>query len=161
MFFAFAGIIVGSSLGVLFLRNPMYAALSLVGNLLAVSGLFALLHAHFLSVVQITVYAGAVMVLVLFVIMLLNIKAESRKLPEVQYLIVGGIFLAWLCSVIAPLLGQFNMPSNLNLPDGSVRNFGNMLYQNYSLLFQLSGFLLLGAMVGAVMLAKRKRRDSD
>lgn len=159
LFFALAGLIIGSSLGVLLLPNPMYAALSLVMNLLAVAGLFALLNAHFLSVVQITVYAGAVMVLVLFVIMLLNIKQESQKLPDMKYLIIAGAFLVWFCSAAFPYFSEFDQIARPPLPDGSVKNFGEILYRGFPFLFQLSGFLLLAAMVGAVMLAKRTKKE--
>lgn len=161
LFFVLAGLIIGSSLGVLLISNPMYVALSLVMNLLAMAGLFALLNAHFLSVVQITVYAGAVMVLVLFVIMLLNIKDESEKLPDFKYLIVSAIFLAWFSISAVPHFALFDSKQRLPLPDGSVSNFGKILYQDYPLLFQLSGFLLLAAMVGAVMLAKRNKKESQ
>lgn len=155
LFYILSGIVVGSTFMVLFLRNPIYCALSLVANLLAVAGLFAVLNAHFLAVVQVTVYAGAIMVLVLFVLMLLNVQTEEKRHFSIPWIISGVLIAAIFgLSIFPQMFNSFNvLPSALN---GSVKSLGKVLFNEYPLLFELSGFLLLGSMVGAVMLAKKR-----
>lgn len=153
-----------SAVCVVSLRNPLYSAFSLVVNLLAVAGLYALLGAHFLAVTQVVVYAGAIMVLVLFVIMLLNLKSESgRKLGVVRSLVALVLGVTLLGSALPPVLDNFKDFSSFTLLDakrnseGTVKAIGEVLYTEYVAQFELASLVLLIGIVGAVMLAKRKQ----
>lgn len=153
IFYLLAGLIVGSSLAVLLIPNPIYATLSLVGNLLAVAGVYALLNAHFLAVVQVTVYAGAVMVLVLFVIMLINNRDIERRIPSKIYFIFGGSLALLFLFLIIPRL---SISENASSVEGGVHSFGLLLFQDYVINFQIAGIILLAAMVGAIMVGRQR-----
>jgi NADH-quinone oxidoreductase subunit J len=163
MEFVIAAIGIASAIGVVGFRNPLSSAFSLIVHLLSIAGLYALLGAHFLAVSQVVVYAGAIMVLVLFVLMLLNLKSESgRRLGVVRSAITVGIGLVIFLSVSAPMLAQFdNIPQgtleqNIKASEGGVKAIGELLYSQYMVQFELSSLVLLVGVVGAVMLAKRK-----
>jgi NADH-quinone oxidoreductase subunit J len=157
LFFLMATVAVLSAIAVVALRSPMYSALCLVLNLLTVAGLFAQLEAHFLSTIQILVYAGAIMVLVLFVLMLLNLKVEPMTRADMRYavgaVVVGGIFVAVIAPVIDKAFANFGSAAPATV--GTVRNIGEALFTRYLFPFEIASFLLLGAIVGAVLLAKR------
>lgn len=165
---SFIGFLIGtcaviSALGVVCLRNPLYSAFSLVVNLLAVAGLYAMMDAHFLAVSQVVVYAGAIMVLVLFVLMLLNLKSESgRSLGVMRTLIAAVMGAAVVCSALPPVLGHFSSLSSIALSDsmraseGTVQAIGAEIYTRYVAQFEMASLVLLIGIVGAVMLAKRR-----
>lgn len=157
LFVLLAAVIVLSSVGVVVSRNPIYSALSLVLNMLAVAGIYAMLDAHFLAAVQIIVYAGAVMVLVIFVLMLLNIQFEERQRRSTAWLAAGGVLGALFLYTVVPLLDKAfaNFPDTGQVVDGSVRNIGRALYTDYVFQFEAASLLIMAAIVGAVMLAKR------
>ena len=145
-----------SALGVVIFRNPIYSALCLITNLLCVAGLFAMLDAHFLATVQIIVYAGAIMVLVLFLIMLLNIKIEKPKSMRTVFTLVS-IFAGFLFLrlIVPPLNSFFQAFDDPVLPiEGGVRAVGELLYTKYVFPFEIASVLILAAMIGSVMLAK-------
>lgn len=157
-FFIMAAIIIASAVGVVAARNPIHSALCLVANLLTVAGIFASLDAHFLATVQIIVYAGAIVVLVLFVLMLLNIKVEQTKKMGMATLLgastTGVLFLA---IALPPLNEAFKVfPEPSAGLTGSVQNIGRVLYRTYAFPFEAASMLLMAAIVGAVMLAKKK-----
>ena len=139
-----------------FSRNPVSSAMFLVLTIVSLAGLFVLLHAFFLAAVQVLVYAGAVMVLFLFVIMLLDIKAEEQR--RIKLLgVVGGVFSA------AAILGIF-LWSFLNSPvevmespslEGGTVALGRLLFTQYLLPFEIISVLLLVAIVGVVLLSKK------
>ncbi|MHB8523186.1 MAG: NADH-quinone oxidoreductase subunit J family protein [Limisphaerales bacterium] len=140
-----------------FSRNPVTSAMFLVLTIAALAGLFVLLHAFFLAAVQVLVYAGAVMVLFLFVIMLLDLKEEQRrrikKFGLVTGLIsVGAIFLVCLGSIRASQIG-----ANLPAPaiEGETIPLGQLLFTQYLLPFEIVSVLLLVAVVGVVLLSKK------
>ncbi len=157
-FYIMAALLVASGLGVVSMRNPMHSALCLVVNLLTVAALFASLEAHFLATVQIIVYAGAIVVLVLFVLMLLNIKIEQPKRMGLPLVLgasaCGGAFLALLIPLLNDAFKVFPEPSRA--VEGTVRNFGKILYNTYLFPFEAASILIMAAIVGAVMLAKRR-----
>lgn len=168
LFFLFAVLIVASSLGVVAMRNPIHSALNLVVCLLSVAGIFALLEAHFLATVQIIVYAGAIVVLVLFVLMLLNIKVEPLTKREYTYqllaLVAGLVFLGLLVPVIFAAFEEFPVSriarigsGRGELAVGSVKAVGEILYTRYVLTFEAASVLIMAALVGAVMIGKRRR----
>jgi NADH-quinone oxidoreductase subunit J len=156
-------IAVVSAICVVGIRNPLYSAFALVVNLFAMAGLYAALEAHFLAVTQVVVYAGAIMVLVLFVLMLLNLKAESgRKLGFVRCALALIIGVLVIISALPPVLARFAemspsvLSDNMNSSVGSVKAIGQELYTGYVAQFELASLVLLIGIVGAVMLAKRK-----
>ncbi len=127
---------------------------------MGISAMFALLDAHFLATVQIIVYAGAVMVLVVFVLMLLNIKEEAPKKISrifiISCFVAGGLFLYFGVPIIHSAFSQFHAVNpNFN---GSMQALGKELYTNYVFPFEAASILIMAAVAGAVMLAKRKFR---
>ena len=139
-----------------FSRNPVTSAMFLVLTIVSLAGLFVLLHAFFLAAVQVLVYAGAVMVLFLFVIMLLDLKAEERR--RIKLLgVIGGVISAgailgiFLRSLLDAPLGATELPS---LEGGTVA-LGRLLFTQYLLPFEIISVLLLVAIVGVVLLSKK------
>mgnify|MGYP006273991039 CR=1 FL=1 len=163
MFFLLATVAVAAAIGMLVSRNPVSSALWLVLNLFCVAGLYLTLNASFIGVVQILVYAGAIMVLFLFVIMLLNLSALPT-LSDIQWTHVAGFVVGVL--VLAQLL--YVVASGLELPlqpvesaaiaaeTGDANTLGKVLLTQYALHIQVAGVLLLAATIGAVMLAQRR-----
>ena len=155
-----------AAVGVVAFKNPIHSALSLVANLLSVAVLFAALDAHFLAATQVVVYAGAIMVLVVFMLMLLNVKTERRTRRENLLtgvaIVAGAGFLIYLVPLVqeafsgVPHHGSAHGPVGAPVPlEGTVKAMGLRLFTDYIFLFQASGVLLMTAIVGAVMLAKR------
>lgn len=164
MGFVLSAVAVAAALGVVFNRNPLYSAFCLIVNLLAMAGLYSVLNAHFLAVTQVVVYAGAIMVLVLFVLMLLNLKAESgRKLgifrPLIAAVIAGSVVTTVYPSVSANFeqLSIHALQENAWRSEGTVKAVGEEIYGRYIRQFELSSLVLLIGIVGAVMLSKRKQ----
>jgi len=140
-----------------FSRNPVTSAMFLVLTIVSLAGLFVLLHAFFLAAVQVLVYAGAVMVLFLFVIMLLDLKAEERRrikaLGVAGGLVSAGAILAiFLSSLLHSPLRAAESPSI----QGSTVQLGRLLFTDYLLPFEIVSVLLLVAMVGVVLLSKKE-----
>jgi NADH-quinone oxidoreductase subunit J len=151
------------ALGMVFRKNAVHCALHLVGVLLSLSGMFVLLHAQFIAAIQILVYAGAIMVLFLFVVMLLNVKGEAPLLTPGAA--KGfGFFFAFLAFVellwiVVSQGGTEGEPAPLQaLPPnfGSPAEIGRILYTTWLFPFEVTSILLMIAVVGAVVLAKRK-----
>lgn len=157
IFIILAAIILISSVGVVAFLNPIYSALCLISSMLCVAGMFALLDAHFLATVQIIVYAGAVMVLVVFLLMLLNVKYEKPKklaLPLILFAVMTGVFFLYL--MVPPLNDFFKIfPDSSSDVVGTTKAMGELLYTKYVFPFEIASILILAAMVGAVMLGKR------
>src|SRR5512146_2030726 len=139
-----------------FSRNPVTSAMFLVLTIASLAGLFVLLHAFFLAAVQVLVYAGAVMVLFLFVIMLLDLKAEERRKARALG-VVGG--LASVAALLAIFLNSlWHSPlaaSESPIVEGSTVQLGKLLFTQYLLPFEIVSVLLLVAMVGVVLLSKK------
>ena len=151
-----------SAVGVMAFRDPISSALCLIANLLTVAVLFALLEAHFLAAVQVIVYAGAIMVLFVFVIMLLNVKVEAVKRKGVLLATVacltGGAFLAVFVRLCSRAFGGFEASADPVV--GTVKNIGLLLYTKYLFPFEAASLLIVAAIVGAVMIAKRRHSDT-
>jgi NADH-quinone oxidoreductase subunit J len=159
----FAGIAVGCAVGVVFNRNPVHCALLLIGVLLAMSGLFILLRAAFIAALQVLVYAGAIMVLFLFVLMLLSIRGETPLLTRgaakgFGILFALLVFVEVLWVILSPSGEPSALPGPAPLPEGfgSPASIGRVLYTVWLFPFEVTSILLLVAVVGAVVLAKRK-----
>lgn len=186
LFYIFAAITLGFGLLVVTARNPVTSALSLAMSFVGLAALFLGLDAYFIGTIQILVYAGAVMVLFLFIIMLLDIKAEEDKKPNVPA-VVGGIVLAAILAIqIATITSSYDagkvqfkdaplalakageqakLPTIANdlkagtLPDAKL--MGLTLFQKYGFHLQIVGLLLLVGTVGVVVLSKREKGTSD
>jgi len=160
IFWAFAGLAVLSGLACITRRSPVASALWLVVTLFAVAALFVLLDAQFIAVLQVLVYAGAIMVLFLFVIMLLNLgRAGPTDLKGPLGLGVG-VFLAGLLLMQLLVLRQATLapggPVRPPLGQGMIPSVARPLFTVYLVPFEITSILLLAAIVGAVVLAKRK-----
>ncbi|MGH7980960.1 MAG: NADH-quinone oxidoreductase subunit J family protein [Limisphaerales bacterium] len=138
-------------------RNPVTSAMFLVLTIISMAGLFVLLHAFFLAAVQILVYAGAVIVLFLFVIMLLDLKAEALRRIKIYGILAGIISVGAILAIFLKSLGAtlFNTSPKLTT-EGGTAQLGTMLFKNYVLPFEVVSVLLLVAMVGVILLSKKQ-----
>jgi NADH-quinone oxidoreductase subunit J len=157
---ALAGIV--SALLVITRRNPMHAALFLIVNFVALAGIYLTLHAQFVAIMQVLVYAGAIMVLVLLVIMLLNLQNELPLHDNSPWKRWSGFGLSFLLLVMILKTvafvsgGPYDRMSPASEQIGTVANIGQVLFTSFVLPFELASLLLLAAMIGAVMLAKKR-----
>lgn len=158
-FFYFAAVIATTSVLVVALRNPVYSALALLIMFFHVAGLYVTLHAEFLAAVQIVVYAGAILVLYLFVVMLLSIKSEERYHNQLP---VAGLLGVMLCTEVILLLIQSRtatsaqaIPADALTGAGNTEMVGEALYSTYLFPFEVASLILLVAMIGAIILAKK------
>ena len=164
-FYLFAGLAIGGAIGVVMAKNPVGSLLFMVTTLAAMAGTFVLLEAHFLAAIQIIVYAGAIMVLFLFVIMLLNLGHEYRAdlkggaFSVLSFGLIGGIagLLAPEISGAGAAPGAGAVAIDAAIAEhGAVGAIAEPLYTTYVVPFEITGILLLVAIVGAIVLAKRE-----
>ncbi len=159
-FFAITG-----GIAMLVYKNPMYSALGLLVSIMAVAGMFALLNATFLFMVQIIVYAGAIMTLILFLLMFLNIKEENLPKEPKKYFLIGLGAVIMIPFNVVILKAVSNLPdANMNIVEGSfgdIKPIGGLLYDDWILAFELISILLLIALVGSIVLAKRKKTNKE
>lgn len=153
----------GFALSVIANGSPVASALSLVVSFLGLAALFMSLDAFFIGIIQVVVYAGAVMVLFLFIIMLLDLKAEERReinrVAFVGGVAVAAVFFLELCRVVARLpLARVPLVPLGSQPVNDVRSVGLLLFGGYNLPFQIIGVLLLVGTVGVIILSKRELR---
>ena len=163
LFLAFVALL--SALGVVLAKNPVHSVLFLILTFFTLSGHYLLLNAQFLAAVNIIVYAGAIMVLFLFVIMFLNLNeaTEPQKplLARVAATIAGGMLLLIMVAAMRNVEpGSYNA-ATFNSQVGMVDKLGLVLFQQYQLPFELASILLLAAMVGSVMLGKRETGERN
>ena len=158
-FLSFLAILCG--LMVVLEKNPIHSVLYLVITFFAIAGHYILLNAQFLAAVHIIVYAGAIMVLFLFVIMLLNLNKETE--PHKSIYVKGAAVVA-ACILMIILVGALKQTAMLPAPQmidanmGLVKNLGKVLFTQFLLPFELASILFLAAMVGAVMLGKKENK---
>ncbi|HZE57152.1 MAG TPA: NADH-quinone oxidoreductase subunit J [Chthoniobacterales bacterium] len=159
-FFAFLMLVFGAA--VVLNRNPIASALSLVICFMGLSALFMSLDAFFIGIIQVLVYAGAVMVLFLFIIMLLDLRAE--QLRKINYVAVAGgsavaiVFFLQIYFVVRQLNAAQQPFPALAAKTDDVHNIGALLFTNFNLPFQIIGVLVLVATIGVVVLSKRELR---
>ena len=140
-----------------FTRNPVTSAMFLVLAIISMAGLFVLLHAFFLAAVQILVYAGAVMVLFLFVIMLLDLKEEDRRKFNAFGIGAGIIAVGAIAAILVKTIWFSGVGANKQpMIEGSTVALGRELFTNYLLPFEIVSVLLLVAMVGVILLSKKE-----
>jgi NADH-quinone oxidoreductase subunit J len=154
----FAGVIATTAILVVALRNPVYSALSLLVMFFHVAGLYVTLHAEFLAAVQIIVYAGAILVLYLFVVMLLNVKRDERY--HSQWRIAAFVCVPLLLELLVLVAGSGAAQSGrLQTEAGGAGDntlaIGTTLFSTYLFPFEVASLILLVAMIGAIILAKR------
>lgn len=159
----FAGVIALTAVLVVALKNPVYSALSLLVMFFHVAGLYVTLHAEFLAAVQIIVYAGAILVLYLFVVMLLNLKRDDRY--HGQWHLAACVALPLLIEFVILLAGAraaSPRPASAESPDagGNTLAIGETLFSTYLYPFEVASLILLVAMIGAIILAKKDVMES-
>jgi NADH-quinone oxidoreductase subunit J len=156
LFWTFTAIAVAGSVGVILARNPVHGAMSLVGSFFALAGLFLMLEAQLVAALQILVYAGAIMVLFLFVIMLLNLG--PKDLGAARFGLGKGVGIAAAAATagfLMKVVAHVEAPSAATSADfGTVAGVGRLLYTSYTLPFEVVSLLLLTAIVAAVVVAK-------
>ena len=166
LFILFAGLAVGCAVAMVAQRNPLYSAISLIGVFISLAALYVMLAAPFIAAVQVIVYAGAIMVLVVFVIMLLNVEEEVRRRLRLRFLIPSAILLAAVLVAEAAFVIYFVQareptpgPQDPGMSDvGLTVSIGKGLFTTYLLPFEITSVLLLMAIVGAMTLARRAQR---
>ena len=141
-----------------FSRSPVTSAMFLVLTIASLAGLFVLLHAFFLAAVQILVYAGAVIVLFLFVIMLLDLKVEERRKIKTAGIILALISVGAFTAIVLKTLVTSGLPAGGagQVTEGSTGALGKVLFTEYLLPFEIVSVLLLVAMVGVILLSKKE-----
>lgn len=143
-------------------KNPITSALFLILNFFTVSGLYLLLRAQFIAIIQVLVYMGAIMVLFLFVIMLLNMKDEKKLTEQFSYKKITAVLLSvMLLFLIGSVVylgfsGKSPQMSPNAVTMGTAQSLGKELFTTYSFVVEIAGILLLAAIIGAVVLAKKK-----
>jgi NADH-quinone oxidoreductase subunit J len=168
-FYVFACVAVAAGLLVVLARNPVHSVLWLILTFFSAAGMMVLLGAEFVAMLLIIVYVGAVMVLFLFVVMMLDVNFAELKRGLAEYLPLGAliglvlvielglVFGHWVFADAAPAAREAVMPAPSDLPN--TQALGMILYDQYILIFQLAGLILLVAMIGAIVLTLRHRQD--
>lgn len=163
IFVLLAVLAISTALGMVFTRATVNSALFLVLNLLSIAGMYLLLQAQFLALIQVLVYAGAIMVLFLFVIMLLNLDDEEglfRKI-RVKYIsafILGAVVFSLLVYSLGGVTNVLPEISPTMQSAGTVEALGDVLYTDFLFAFELTAILLTAAVVGALMIAQYKQK---
>lgn len=159
LFYFFAALILGSALMAVLNRDAVNAAMFLILTFVGVAGMFVLLEAYFLAVLQILVYAGAVVVLFLFIIMLLNVDTRARRPVRVVSALATAVSFALLVTGVLWLFCEDRItgPASASVvaPGSGLKIFGEQLFTTYLLPLQVTGFLLLMAMIGVIVLGRK------
>ncbi len=159
LFFLFAGFAIACAISMVYHKNPLYSAISLVGVFVALSCIYVTLAAPFIAAVQILIYAGAIMVLVVFVIMLLNLD-DDKPLNRLKYLyaVGGGLGLILLVQTFFVFYAVMRAPKqavDVEQTAGRTMTIGQAMYTEYLLPVEIVGVLLLMAIIGGVILVRR------
>lgn len=162
LFFLFAGLAIACAISMVYHRNPLYSAVSLVGVLISLACIYVTLAAPFIAAVQILIYAGAIMVLVVFVIMLLNLE-EDKPITRLKHLyVVGGvlgvILLAQTFFIFYAVTKTPGQKASTDTTIGQTLNIGSAMYTEYLLPVEIVAILLMMAVVGSVILARRLKQ---
>jgi NADH-quinone oxidoreductase subunit J len=160
LFFVFAGFAIACALSLVYHKNPLYSAISLIGVFVALSCIYVTLAAPFIAAVQILIYAGAIMVLVVFVIMLLNLEEEQHSINRLKYLyaVGAGLGLILLVQTFFIFYAVSKTPVHkveANETVGKTMGIGTGMYTEYLLPVEIVGILLLMAIIGGVILVRR------
>lgn len=155
LFWIFSVIGIAGAVGLIFNRNPVYAALSLVLNFFSIAGLYLSLGAEFLAAIQILVYAGAIMVLFLFVIMLLNLQKEEGPSFDVRKGVAFILGIGFLVEMVFVLQDFFSNEAGGEFAYGKVEPIGRSLMTEYLFPFEMISVVLIAALIGAILVARR------
>ncbi|AYN00129.1 NADH-quinone oxidoreductase subunit J [Chryseobacterium sp. 3008163] len=159
LFFLVAFLAVSSAVYFVFARNPLYAILSLIVTMFSIAGMYILLNAQFLAIIQIIVYAGAIMVLFLYILMMLNLNKEDESKKNNTLKFVGvftaGLLLIGVLGVFRGVQEQHVVVENVDKGVGLTKNLGRLLFNEYVLPFELASILILAGIVGAVLIGKK------
>lgn len=160
IFFMLAALSILSALFVVFSKSPIYSVLWLIVCFFSIAGHYVMLNAQFLAIVHIIVYAGAIMVLMLFTVMLLNLNVESEPhkpimLKAAAVVTSGMLMLVLLAAMRSVQLGTYSAPATVET--GFVQNVGMKLFTDFLLPFEMTSVLFIAAMIGAVVLAKKEK----
>ena len=160
LFILFAGLAIGCAIAMVSQSNPLYSAISLIGVFIALASLYVTLAAPFIAAVQVIVYAGAIMVLVIFVIMLLNVEHAEPRRKRLRFLVPAAIGMAAILIAETAFILYSVQATESNLPRtvssvGLTHSIGVGLFTQYLLPFEITSVLLLMAIVGAMSLARR------
>jgi len=164
VFYALAAVLLASGLLVITARNPVHGVLFLVLAFFTAAGIWILLRAEFLAITLVVVYVGAVMVLFLFVVMMLDVNLERvregfwRNLPLA--LVVGGIMVLEMGFILAGRIWGVGVPKPVPAGYSNTKELGRVLYTQYAYAFEIAAVLLLVAIIAAIALTLRKRKDS-
>ncbi|MDD3029005.1 MAG: NADH-quinone oxidoreductase subunit J [Alphaproteobacteria bacterium] len=164
IFYLFAGFLLLFAALVVSVRNPVYAVLFLIGCFFNAAGLFLMMGAEFVAFILLIVYVGAVAVLFLFIVMMLDLAAKPRRYALRRYGVIGGLVaMALLVQLVTVALSWISHPQAFSSVDASAientRALGLVLYTTYAYPFELAGLILLVAMIGAIVLTQRERGD--
>lgn len=158
LFWILAVISILSAIGLVVAKNPVHSVLLLIVTFFTIAGLYVLLNAQFLAVVHIIVYAGAIMVLFLFVIMLMNLNAtgepQKNNLIKFAGVVSGGLLLLVLVAALRTAGTGTLMQGSSDI--GLIQNLGKALFSDFVLPFEVSSILFLSAMVGAIVIGKKE-----
>ncbi len=158
LFYLFSALALGSASYFVFAKNPLYSILSLIVTFFTIAALYILLNAQFLGIIQIIVYAGAIMVLFLYVLMMLNLNKEDESKKNtinkfVGILTAGLLFIGMLGAYKGFKTG--GIAQNVDASVGLTKNLGKLLFNEYVLPFELASILILAGIVGAVLIGKK------
>jgi NADH-quinone oxidoreductase subunit J len=159
LFYLFAGVAIGGALAVVSFRNPIYSALSLLLTLFSIAALFLLMQATFVAVVHIAVYAGAIIILFLFVIMLMGVKKDEVDDVSPAYkwaTLFAGLCLAFVLAKAIMIIFRNSIPATNSLI-GDAQALGSLIFSKYLLPFELISLLILVAVIGAVYLGGKRQ----
>lgn len=163
LFYLFAALTLVPALALVFMRGTVNAAMCMIVSFVGAAGLFGLLGAWFLAILQILVYAGAVVVLFLFIIMLLEVEKDGVKFKLVTTLASSVGLLALAFGVVQLFGGASALPEPASLPAEAsgalVRNYGELMFTKYLLPFQVAGILMLVAVLGVIVLSKKTPQE--
>lgn len=164
VFYAFAAVVIGAALGVILARNPVYSVLFLILSFVASAGLWILLEAEFLGIALILVYVGAVMVLFLFVVMMLDINVATLSSGFARHWPVGAVVAAALIAMIAWVvwardlgIEMMERPERRPADYDNISAIGQLMYTEYVYPFEIAGIILLVGIVAAIALTMRRR----
>jgi NADH-quinone oxidoreductase subunit J len=159
LFFLLAALCIGSVLGMIISKNQAYNALFLIVAFASLGGLFGLLEAPFIAVVQIIIYAGAIMVLFIFVIMMINIRTgiPPEKKKWTLYLSLG-LAVILIIELIVALKAAFTLPVSTETLEAGPVSLGRLLFTKYLYPFEITSILIIAALVGAIVLVKKKEK---
>lgn len=167
LFYAFSAVLIAAAIGVIVARNPVYSALSLVLAFFTSAALWLLIEAEFLAIVLVLVYVGAVMVLFLFVVMMLDVNFEKLRAGFRKHLPVAGIVGVLMALEMILVVGAREFGRREVAPPGpppadysNTKELGRVLYTDYVFAFELAAVLLLVAIVAAIALTLRKRKET-